>query len=539
MDSKEDLIKRIQKTVWYIEAEFETAPTQCGSAVLVELIDFREPNSRPQKFLLSCKHVTTRVEYSKTTREYEYGEPKRIRCWPPGREYHPNSDDGFLVVHELDLGQRLNLTSFTSADDWVLLDFESADKLNEIETVTAQWNLDENKIPTSELTIVGYPDGPKTRDGIAKIINTAIQDRTRSTELDKFSFSVDTLETKNGMSGGGCFDSDGVFVGLHREGNDRGIERFEIRVDWIASELEPKFVPVEPDFASRESGKDDDDSSKLDFRIRAKREIAELKKEVELHLASVSEPCMEKIKSRFKTDFEGGKSKSLGFVAWLVEEFAHVKALARFNKIAGESTEADANKLNKVSSAFIPLCFYKENSKVRAQLDSPSFEIISCPRESIAEVVMAAFEAKPIEYRKGSYDVGVSAFRFFNPGTYGREDAKTKTLSVSALFSDLLSAWDTCVGLPKTNWDELSLDELTLHLQQKVAYVEDENERSVYCLVRFPRDEFESKNLKEVLEVAAERVPNLVFCRIEGEMKPVEAYVFEAIKNLQKLGHND
>lgn len=240
MSEESTAIDEIRASVWYVEADIPDTrhSPQRGSAILVELI--KEETSIHRKYLLTCLHVVCRVSRV-GGRRYEFTPASEIRCWPPESKFseHDRSNAFLTRVSSIRPISKVDSPSFEPYDDWVLLETDD-EKLREIET-NVVWGI-QKPIPKNGLVIVGYPEGPlgfenQLGSKDKEVSNTPIFDLRRSQKPDDFSFTVDTIETKPGMSGGGCFTEEGVLVGVHRQGRDEAIKRTEIRIDRIAGEL--------------------------------------------------------------------------------------------------------------------------------------------------------------------------------------------------------------------------------------------------------------------------------------------------------------
>lgn len=238
----EKTTRRIRKLVWYVEVEFpgKARPNQ-GSAVLVETISRLEANF-VRKYLLTCLHVACDVKV--TSSGTSYIAPNEIRCWPPGSGYSRDMSNAYRAkvsqLRPLPVDRQDALREF---DDWVLLEIEDPEFRDfSVENV---WATDETTIPFDGMILVGYPDGDHGFQKNGKdtfVANTPIFNLARSRPLSEFTFQLDTNDPMPGMSGGGCFSSDGVFIGLHRAARVGAIKRTEIRIDRIAGELAKKEI---------------------------------------------------------------------------------------------------------------------------------------------------------------------------------------------------------------------------------------------------------------------------------------------------------
>lgn len=248
MNTQQNLIESTKNSVWYVEADIPGVkwPLQ-GSAVLVEMV--HTETGDVGNFLLTCLHVVCGIKQVDSS--FSFTKPSEIRCWRPGASYSEFDDSNSYRAELVSLRPipETPTEHFDAYDDWVLLKIDHP-KFREVSCTTV-WSSGEQSISTDGLSVVGYPDG---RHGFEpddlgfRVKCTVIKSLTRSHRPDDFTFTIDTLSTKPGMSGGACFSEDGTLIGLHREGRDKSIKRTEVRVDRIADELlKGKLRPYFPE----------------------------------------------------------------------------------------------------------------------------------------------------------------------------------------------------------------------------------------------------------------------------------------------------
>ena len=243
MDLEKAAIEIARKSVWYIEADIRAESSRQGSAVLVALKHRMTGHRR--NYLLTCLHVVCGVK--PIGEAIRYSHPEEIRCWPPESSYSKIDKSNCYIAHVSKVRPlpEGDTKHFTEYDDWVLLEVDDPEfRVIKASTVWAE----KNAIPKEGLFIVGYPDGIegfRTLNKDRYVSNTPSLSLNISQGVDHYAFKVDTLNTKHGMSGGGCYSQDGILIGLHREGKDRSMKRVEIRADRIADELLEK--DLQPD----------------------------------------------------------------------------------------------------------------------------------------------------------------------------------------------------------------------------------------------------------------------------------------------------
>ena len=255
-----------QNVVWYIESRplsgerdkpsyAPANPAAMGSGVVVEIEQLdknREPfdSRKIRKYLLTCAHV---VRQSATDGAMGWGAMlEEIHCWQPGLGYsrtYPNSrrsgkQPGVAEARVSDLspcGAMLNDVPCelrSPNNDWVFLDIQDPD----FQTVPSvrQWS---TVAPGVYLKIIGFPGGagrPTDRGrghfwdttAIVQSVTSEFFRQTRTPEHGLLKLDGPD-ETRPGMSGGGVFDAQGRFVGIHRSSTDVAMEREGVSAAWI------------------------------------------------------------------------------------------------------------------------------------------------------------------------------------------------------------------------------------------------------------------------------------------------------------------
>ena len=270
-------------------------------------------------------------------------------------------------------------------------------------------------------------------------------------------------------------------------------------------------------------------STTATFCVKAKGKIDQLKKETGKRIEEVSTACRNTIHERFDADFEKRTNRQWDFVNWLIEECPAARAVSRFNGIAGDHP-ADASTLTQISSRLIPLRYAENIEEVRAQLESNTFEIITASDRSIAEVILASFDGRPIRFRK---KLGVTAFEFLESGDYGYGDEQLDA-RVKAFFGDVLNAWDKRFGEYSQQSSGDSMEALVRKLKARVLDLEDTHDRTVYCLLKLPDEDIQRRELETVLNRAAALVPSLVFCHVEDKTDDDDERLLACISQSQK-----
>ncbi|TWU49468.1 trypsin-like peptidase domain-containing protein [Rubripirellula reticaptiva] len=231
--------------VWYVEARSgkdSDAVRSVGSAVCVRLK--RASDEQPRKYLLTCSHVVRAKSAD--------GRPAAgallpfILCWAPGRGFVPikdssdwpsEADCGVWTAKVVDVFNRA--TDGVAADDleesrdWVLLDVEQAD-FQDYPSVMSWAEPDD-----AGISIVGFPAGAALWKP-SMIVESLSADSFRrevSASSPALTLLTSPEETAPGMSGGGLFNQDGGFSGLHRAQSVAARQTSGIRAKHIEQEL--------------------------------------------------------------------------------------------------------------------------------------------------------------------------------------------------------------------------------------------------------------------------------------------------------------
>jgi tetratricopeptide (TPR) repeat protein len=252
--------------VWYIESRplsgdlhkpgfAQTDPTAMGSGVVVgigQLYKSRESFDQPKirKYLLTCAHV---VRQSTTDGALGWGPLlEEIFCWEWGRGYsrtYPNQR--LSGVHQGVFRATVSPLSPCNAvkgevpvdlrlpqNDWVLLEFEDP-KFGTVPSVR-QWSTGAGG---ALLKIIGFPGGAghlanKGRSHFwdnGDVVEGVASESFRQTRTPEHGLlKLDGPdETRPGMSGGGIFDAEDCFAGLHRSSTDAAMKREGVSAAWI------------------------------------------------------------------------------------------------------------------------------------------------------------------------------------------------------------------------------------------------------------------------------------------------------------------
>jgi hypothetical protein len=272
-----------KKRVWYIEARpwsgtpgapgYAPYDGSMGSGVVVELEELDETN-RPfespkfKKYLLTCGHVVRQPTNAGTLGWGPLLE--EILCWPPDKGYsrtYPNKRrsgeyrsarkaavSAKLSPHGGIIGEVPNEERLPQ-NDWVLLEID--DPQFQMMPSVQSWGKVEGEVP---LKIVGFPGGA----GFLAQKGTGHfwEDGDLVESVDPGSFQQKRTpaagllildgpdETRQGMSGGGVFDSSEAFVGLHRSATDASMARGAIAAEqiraWLSLRKRRPTVTMQP-----------------------------------------------------------------------------------------------------------------------------------------------------------------------------------------------------------------------------------------------------------------------------------------------------
>jgi hypothetical protein len=115
--------------------------------------------------------------------------------------------------------------------DWILLEIENKEEAYAAPTVPF-WSRPD---PSGPFLVCGYPGAePHTR---GKVKPTIPDYRLKLHESDLGVLRLVGDETRPGMSGGGLFDTEGVFVGIHRSKRDEEMKLVAVSADFIRQRL--------------------------------------------------------------------------------------------------------------------------------------------------------------------------------------------------------------------------------------------------------------------------------------------------------------
>jgi hypothetical protein len=271
------------------------------------------------------------------------------------------------------------------------------------------------------------------------------------------------------------------------------------------------------------------------FSVKAKGTTDKLRSDIRRKIETLSDACQQRIHDRFDQDFGNQEKTVSSFVDWLVDECPATRAVARLNGIARESntSTSDETTLGQLGSRLIPLRYAPDVVKrIRQQLESDSFEIVrgNIGNSSIAEVIMAGFDVMPFSFETGD-KIGVTAFEFLECGDYGPGQTDT---AVKAFAKDILNAWDDRFGDNFLDSSGGTLEDLVRRLKARVNVMEDEHDRTVYCLAKLPSEDSKRRELESVLQRAATLVPNLVFLEVDGRFNEEDFEFLTCITRMPK-----
>lgn len=231
--------------VWYVEArsgEDSDAVRSAGSAVCVSLK--RDADVQLRKYLLTCSHVVRAK--SNDGRPAAGALLPFILCWAPGRGFVPikdssdwpsEADCGVWTAKVVDVYDRPNdivtLDDLEESRDWVLLDVDQPD-FQDYPSV-ASWSESDD----AGISIVGFPAGASiwTPGAIVESLSTKGFRREVSARSPALTSLTSPEQTAPGMSGGGLFNQDGGFSGLHRAQSVTARQTGGIRAKHIEQEL--------------------------------------------------------------------------------------------------------------------------------------------------------------------------------------------------------------------------------------------------------------------------------------------------------------
>lgn len=239
------LVPYPKSCVWYIEARADkslNAVRSAGSAVCIWLK--RNEDEQPRKYLLTCSHVVRAK--SANGRPAGGGLLPFVLCWAPGRGFVPindqshwpdKADSGVWTSKVVDIYNRpigsVAADGLEESRDWVLLDVDQPD-FQDYPSVTSWAEVDDTGI-----SIVGFPAGSSawTPGSIVESLSADGFRREVSTSSPALTSLTSPEETAPGMSGGGLFNHDGRFSGLHRAQSVASRQTGGIRAKHIEQEL--------------------------------------------------------------------------------------------------------------------------------------------------------------------------------------------------------------------------------------------------------------------------------------------------------------
>jgi hypothetical protein len=264
-----------QNVVWYVEARpwsgtpeapgFAPADSTMGSAVVVQ-IEHLDDQNRPlqppkiKKYLLTCAHVVrSQLGWGALYEE--------IFCWPQGHGYsrtYPNrrpsgEHPGAYRARVSPLSPCSGIKGAVPAgdqiapNDWLLLDLEAADF--QAMPAVREWGVIKTGV---EIKIVGFPGGAGLSSqqmtghfwNTGNLVESVAPNSFRQTRVPAAGMVIlDGDDTRPGMSGGGVFDTAGIFVGIHRSTTDQTMAKGAVSAghirDWLgARHLRPVSLPA-------------------------------------------------------------------------------------------------------------------------------------------------------------------------------------------------------------------------------------------------------------------------------------------------------
>lgn len=236
------------EVTWYIEAtDWDEQVHSRGSAVAIGLRDSR---NEVKAYLLTCAHVV-RGPAEDGKEQYGKGLPK-IRSWRCGMGYAPAAQrdrDGagytMSVVKEiksLDQDVPPGQARENKAEDWVVLEFENGCQKAD---ATPFVNPPSHAIDQdTKLAIWGFPDGKRSFEE-AKVEPTPVTQLKLKNQADGV-LTLTEGQTAPGLSGGPVFDTDGNWVGIHRERRDSVLQKIAVDAAHIRRKVEQrKYTFVE------------------------------------------------------------------------------------------------------------------------------------------------------------------------------------------------------------------------------------------------------------------------------------------------------
>lgn len=226
--------KDYESVSWFIQGSSPGDPGTQGSAVAVRL---RRAEEDAKTYLLTCAHVVR----GSSPEPGAGAVHKTLRAWRAGSGFTPDQARVLRVVaseHDR-LDEQIAIDERGASFDWILL--EIADK-NEAKAapVIPLWA---RPNPVGKFSVCGYPGGEESFwRGVVKptILEHALI--LHDSYLGALRLNGD--ETRPGMSGGGLFDSDGVFVGIHRSKFDTQRKLEALSADFIRQRLKEKGFHV-------------------------------------------------------------------------------------------------------------------------------------------------------------------------------------------------------------------------------------------------------------------------------------------------------
>jgi Trypsin-like peptidase domain len=243
---------KVENTVWYVEARSKTNPCadgkfdSCGSAVAVCLKE-RAEGSAAKCYLLTCAHVVR----GKDAEGKEGFGPilEDILVWRPGsgftrvpqnRKAGERVEGAHLakIVGDLPTGDVKEAERY-GANDWVLLEFD------QLAIATTELGVDGWAEPAAlGLKVIGYPAGAGKAGDIVQ--PTTVGLLVRRGVADGIITLTGPGRPRPGMSGGGLFNWNGTFAGLHRSSVDPAIQNRAVSSTQIRRRLEERYEICKP-----------------------------------------------------------------------------------------------------------------------------------------------------------------------------------------------------------------------------------------------------------------------------------------------------
>jgi hypothetical protein len=234
-----------KKVIWFLEGTAEEG-TVMGSAVAVRL---RRYGERPKTYLLTCAHVVRGATLDGPPVKGAGPVSKDLRGWRSGAGHTPAQARSLRVVArgtpESDDDELLKEHRAT-AYDWVLLEIEN-ELTAEASPAVPDWAGAE---PIGPISIWGFPGGRRFREDKVEPIRTydsLMPDAIDGCVVHDGAMEVVGDTSRPGMSGGGLFDSEGRFAGLHQSKRDKELRLVAVAADHIRLRLQEQGFYVVPD----------------------------------------------------------------------------------------------------------------------------------------------------------------------------------------------------------------------------------------------------------------------------------------------------